>query len=257
MPDVIHLLFPFVSYQFSLIVYIISLTNIISLIGVIVKDPAYCGTAESPVILSGNFVFVQIFRDLADAPSVSSHLENLPNKFCIFIRNQISRLVFLISQTAVQLPHGMTLSIFLLNRHLSQPSGIFAFCLGKCRKKSQQQFPFLGQRMDFLKFKIYINPQFLQLPGGFQHSICVAGKTGNGFGNNLPKTAFPGIFHHFAKSGACLFVSGNSKIIIYFCQNVIWGFLHKFLIMANLIFQGILLMGVKGGNAAVYCGGNG
>ena len=132
-----------------------------------------------------------------------------------------------------------------------------AFCLGKCRKKSQQQFPFLGQRMDFLKFKIYINSQFLQLPGGFQYSICVACKTSNGFRNNLPKTAFPGIFQHFAKSGADLFVAGNSKIIIYFCQNVIWGFLHKFLIMANLIFQGILLMGVKGGNAAVYCGGNG
>ena len=221
------------------------------------KDPAYCGTAENPVILSGNFVFIQIFRDLADAPSVSGHLENLTYKFCIFIRNQISRLVFLISQTAVQLPHGMTLSVFLLNRRLSQPSGIFAFCLGKCREKSQQQFPFLGQRMDFLKFKIYINPQFLQLPGGFQYSICVACKTGDGFGNNLPKTAFPCIFQHFAKSGTVLFVAGNSEIIIYACQKIIGGFLHKFLIMENLIFQGILLMRVKGGNTAVYCGGNG
>ena len=131
-PNIIHLLFPFVSYQFSLIVYIISLANIISRIGVVMKNPAYCGTAESPVILSGNFVFIQIFRDLADTPSVSGHLENLTYKFCIFIRNQISRLVFLISKTAVQLPHRMTLSVLLLNRRLSQPSGIFAFCLGKC-----------------------------------------------------------------------------------------------------------------------------
>ena len=221
------------------------------------KDPAYCGTAENPVVLSGNFVFVQIFRDLADTPSVSSHLENLPYKFCIFIRDQIPFLILPISQTAVQLPHRMTLSVLLLNRHPGQQPGIFAFCLGKCRVKSQQQLPFLGQRMNFLKFKIYINPQFFQLPGSFQHSICVAGKTSDGFGNNLLKTTFPCIFQHFAKSRTGLFVSGNSKIIIYFCQNVIWGFLHKFLIMANLIFQRILLMGVKGGNAAVYCGGNG
>ena len=137
--DIVHLFFPFVSHQLPLAVYIISLADIIAFIGMVVEDPAYCGTAENPVVLSGNFVFVQIFRDLADAPSVSCHLENLPYKFCIFIRNQISRLIFLISQTAVQLPHGMTLSVFLLNRHLSQPSGIFAFFLGKCRKKSQQR----------------------------------------------------------------------------------------------------------------------
>ena len=151
----------------------------------------------------------------------------------------------------------MTLSVLLLNRRLSQPSGIFAFCLGKCRVKSQQQFSFLGQGMDFLKFKIYINPQFFQLPGSFQHSICVAGKTSDGFGNNLLKTALPCIFQHFAKSRTVLFIAGNSEIIIYSCQNIIGSFLHKFLIMTNLIFQGILLMRVKGGNTAVYRGGNG
>ena len=193
MSDIVHLFFPFVSHQLPLTVYIISLADIIAFIGVVVEDPAYGGTGEALSVLGGNLAFIEISCDLSNTPAICCHLKNLLDKPGIFIWQQHAFLAFPIAKATVKLLDWLTFFVFSLTGYLRQPSGSFAFCLSESSVKSKKELSFLGKCMDFLEFKIDIYFQGAELARGFQYGVGVAGKTGDGFGDDLAEMAVLGV----------------------------------------------------------------
>ena len=176
--DIVHLFFPFVSHQLPLAVYIISLADIIAFIGVVVEDPTYCGTGEALSVLGGDLAFIEISCDLRHTPAICQ---------------QHAFLAFPIAKTTVKLLDWLTFFVFPLTGYLRQPSGSLAFCLSESSVKSKKELSFLGKCMDFLEFEIDIYFQGTELARGFQYGVGVAGKTGDGFGDDLAEIAVPGV----------------------------------------------------------------
>lgn len=193
MSDIVHLFFPFVSHQLPLAVYIISLADIIAFIGVVVEDPAYGGTGEALSVLGVDLAFIEISCDLSNTPAICCHLKNLLDKPGIFIWQQHAFLAFPIAKATMKLLDWLTFFVFPLTGCLRQPSGGLAFCLSESSVKSKKELSFLGKCMDFLEFEIDIYFQGAELARGFQYGVSVAGKTGDGFGDDLAEMAVLGV----------------------------------------------------------------
>lgn len=193
MSDIVHLFFPFVSHQLPLAVYIISLADIIAFIGMVVEDPAYCGTGEALSVLGGDLAFIEISCDLRNTPAICCHLKNLLDKPGISIWQQHAFLAFPIAKAAVKLLDWLAFFVFPLTGYLRQPSGIFTFRLSESSVKGEKELALLGKCMDFLEFEIDVYFQVAELARGFQYGVGIAGKTGDGFGDDLAEMTVLGV----------------------------------------------------------------
>ena len=96
-------------------------------------------------------------------------------------------------KATVKLLDWLTFFVFPLTGCLRQPSGGLAFCLSESSVKSKKELSFLRKCMDFLEFEIDIYFQGAELARGFQYGVGVAGKTCDGFGNDLAEMAVLGV----------------------------------------------------------------
>ena len=71
-----------------------------------------------------------------------------------------------------------------------------AFFLGIACQDGEHQFSVVGGGIDGLFFKIYADAQAFQFPDGFQKSHGVAGKAGNGLGDDVVYLACPAVGEH-------------------------------------------------------------
>ena len=166
----------------------------ISGIGVVAQDPVHGTLVKDAATLGGIPFLVELLDNGGSSFSIQIVPKDSSDNIRFFRYHHQLAVLSMVSQ------HEEAPWNALLKVAPDPPLLIFtggeAFFLGIACQDGEHQFSVGGGGIDGLFFKIYADAQAFQFPDGFQKSHGVAGKAGNGLGDDVVYFACPAVGEH-------------------------------------------------------------